>query len=118
MIDCIVRTIDGTYIDLSRVVAITPVEKIPSDFGREYGFKVMFLPEGIPFKQDRTFSVTIKKNFKVPREIHENVVQKHPYQLTDKGLEMLEAFKDQCFLEMDASRESLANQWREYRKQI
>jgi len=116
MIDTIVRAVDGTYIDLSRVVAILPVEELPHYFGGLYGYDVMFLPEGIPFKQDQTFSVTISKRFGRPPELRREYTEFGG--ITDKGREILESFNQKCIAEMELSRESLANQWRGYRKQV
>jgi hypothetical protein len=116
MVDCIVRAIDGTYIDLSRVVAITPSRQLPNDYGRLYGYDVYFVPEGIPFKQDSCFSVTIQKEFNRPLEVHKEYTTFGG--ITDKGRKMLDEHWGKCIGEMEQSREALANQWREYKKQI
>jgi hypothetical protein len=73
--ETLLRAIDGTYLDLSRIVAILPVKRIPADFKVTFGFDILFLPEGIPFKQDQAFSITIQKQYDKPMVLREHLWQ-------------------------------------------
>jgi hypothetical protein len=106
--ESIVKVIDGTYIDLSRVVAITPVERVATDYRVTWGFNVVFLPDGIPFKQDGVFSVVITKRYRYPLGLSGNPSGYHSTQFQE--------FLDESKADMEEERTKLAEIWMQWKE--
>lgn len=118
----IVRCLDGTYVDLSKIVAISPIFEGRGDFTEVRQFNIYFLPEGIPFKQDHSFSITISKEYRRPstldyeKDEYEHI--KHPYRLTEKGEKEHKEFLQKCTEDAETSRLELATLWTKYKNTI
>lgn len=107
----IFRTVDGTYLDLSRIVAITPVRRIPADFKVTYGFDILFLPEGIPFKQDKAFSVTIRKEYEKPLELEGHILRMAPFGYDEEGKKIYNKFLESSEKNMEEHRKEIYGAW-------
>jgi len=111
-VETIFRAIDGTYLDMSRIVAITPVRRIPADFKITYGFDILFLPEGIPFKQDKSFSVIIRKEYEKPLELKGHILSMHPFGYDEEGKKIFNKFLKSSENDMEAHRVQIYDAWK------
>jgi len=109
----IVMAIDGTYLDLSRIVAIGPVERKPSDYTVRFGFELFFIPEGVPFKQDRSYSITIQKDFQKPKEITV-LYPDHTEEFNRK----MKDFSKECAISLEEARSDLVSLWKTHKDSL
>jgi hypothetical protein len=93
---------DGTYIDLSMILAIGPVERVQSDFSLKFKFDVWFNPSGVPFKQEPRIVIPIVV------EYARNAESKISYDL----------YVEQKRVELDKERERLVEEWKAYRNEL
>jgi len=104
----IMQTPDGHYVDLSKIVAIGPTTDIYGGFKEVKGFDIYFTPEGVPFKEDNCFKITVKKSYDRP-----------PWQdyktengLTEEGRELLRKFSKECDEKTERERVDFVNSWK------
>ncbi|HMB31067.1 MAG TPA: hypothetical protein VKN82_04515 [Desulfohalobiaceae bacterium] len=112
-VETLFRAIDGTYLDLSRIVAILPVKRIPADFKVTFGFDILFLPEGIPFKQDQAFSVTIQKQYDKPLELREHLKNEPSYGYDEDGQKIFNQFLESSEKDMEEHRVQIYDAWKQ-----
>jgi hypothetical protein len=106
------RATDGTYLDLSRIVAILPVRRIPSGFKVTFGFDIMFLPEGIPFKQDQAFSVTIQKQYDIPLELRGHLLNEPTFGYDEEGQKIFNQFLESSERNTEEHRVQIFDTWK------
>lgn len=111
-IETLFRATDGTYLDLSRIVAILPVKRIPADFKITFGFDIMFLPEGIPFKQDQAFSVTIQKQYNKPPELKEHLLKGPTFGYDEEGQKIFNKYLNSSEKDTEEHRVQIYNAWK------
>lgn len=111
-IETLFRATDGTCLDLSRIVAILPVRRIPADFKVTFGFDIMFLPEGIPFKQDHAFSVTIQKQYDKPLELKRHLMNGPTFGYDEEGKKIFNQFLESSEKDMEEHRVQVYDAWK------
>lgn len=112
-VETLFRAIDGTYLDLSRIVAITPVRRIPADFKVTFGFDILFLPEVIPFKQDQeAFSVTIQKQYDKPLELREHLKKELSFEYDEDGQKIFNQFLEFSEKDIEEHRVQIYDAWK------
>jgi len=110
--ETLLRAVDGTYLDLSRIVAILPIKRIPADFKVTFGFDILFLPEGIPFKQDQAFSVTIQKQYDKPLELREHLINGPTFGYDKEGQKIFNQFLESSEKDMEEHRVQIYDAWK------
>lgn len=109
----IMQTPDGHYVDLSKIVAISPTMNVPQDFKVGKGFDIYFTPEGIPFKEDNCFKITVKKTYERPS------VKDYKFStengLNEEGRELLRKFSEECHEKMEKERQVFVNFWKAWK---
>lgn len=104
----IVQTPDGHYVDLSKIVAISPTMDLPADFRFIKGFDIYFTPEGIPFKQDNCFKITVKKIYAFP-SLKDYKTEEG---LNEEGRELIRKFSKEYHEKMECERVDFVNSWK------
>ena len=99
---------DGSYVDLSKVVCVSKMERLPSSFTVIFGFDIYFTPTGIPFKQDNCFKICIAKQYdEVPNCSFKPVEDK-----------TFQDFLQKCKDGLEQERLKFVEIWKEYKSQL
>jgi len=104
---------DGHYVDLSKVVAVSPTKSVPADFVVAKGFDIWFTPEGIPFKEDNCFKITVKKEYVRP---HIEKEWRTEVGITEEGREILRIFSEECSNKMELERLAFIDSWKAWKE--
>jgi len=113
--NAIIQAPDGHYVDLSKIVAISPVKSVSSDFKVGKGFDIYFTPEGIPFKEDNCFKITVSKYYTKPSIAPD---WKTEVGLNEEGRKIMKAFSEECHDKMEADRALFVGSWKAWKDSV
>jgi hypothetical protein len=105
---------DGTYIDLSMILAIGPVKREQSVFSLKFKFDVWFNPSGVPFKQEPRIVIPIVVEYDRPYDLYLKEFINETKQEANAKISY-DLYVEQKRVEVDKGREKLAEEWKEYR---
>jgi len=107
----IVMTPAGSYVDLSKIVAIGQVERLPSDYKVRFGFDVYFSPLGVPFNTAKSYSFPVIKDYDKPKDVCELMRNEAT---KDDGYARFKEFVEQSREDFDIKRLELVDMWKSY----
>lgn len=125
VMDAIVMAPDGSYVDLSKVVAITKTDRLPSDYKIKFGFDIYFTLAGIPFKQDNCFKICIAIEYNKSEEYKEAARRNIEattqgqllYEPAQDDTKTLQEFVQECGNDLEQKRLKFVEVWKDYRNQ-